>query len=404
MDGGSVVDLALWLEGSVALDPSVRLVVGLHDTSPARRRWAVADEQPFGNQLSLAILPGVQRWPVRLQLPQGMPPGKYEAHVSFYRPADGAALRAEGERIVNPNDPKEVTVVVVEVGPTPPSDQQPHIETPLQARFGPLQFLGYGIPNNPWEPGASIPVELVWQQVGSDDETIHAFLTSDALLVDDGGIMQSYPPSQWRAREVVRDIHYLTIAPDAAPGKYPLYLHVSHGAMTVPWKQGLFRSGDILPMGTLTVKDRPRSFEPPEISTPLDVAFNDSIQLIGAILPAPNYKAGQEIPLALNWYTNTRPQGRYKIFTHLIGPDGTLRAQRDLEPGEGQLPTNGWARGEYITTRYGLALPGDLPPGRYELRVGLYDPPTNTRVPPFGPNTNAAERYVSLGSVEISGP
>ncbi len=398
--GGSWVDFNLWLEGSKAMDPGLHLSLGLFDTTPAERQWAVLDEQPLGPLLSLNQLAGAQRWPVRLRLPQGIPPGKYEAHLKFYRPSDGATLPPQGENLAPPD---RVRVAVVEIGPTPLSNRPPDVGTPQEARFGPLKFLGHAIPPGPWEPGASIPIELVWRVIEETEGDLGLFLTSNALSEDDGGVTQAYPTDEWHAGEIVRDIHYVTIAPNAAPGEYPIYLRVSRDASVIPWTHGLFRSGEILQLGTLTVQDRPRVFEPPQVATPLDVAFGDSIRLIGATLPPPDarFALGSEIPLTLNWVAEGRPPGRYKIFTHLIDEQGNLGPQRDLEPGEGRLPTNGWARGEYVSTAYTIPVPATIPPGRYQIRVGLYDAVTGERVPPFGANADSQNRFLLLGSVEV---
>jgi len=396
--GGSWVDINLWLEGNAISDPETRLSLGLFDTTPAHRQWAVTDEKPLGPLLSLSTISGLQRWPVRLRLPQGIPPGKYDALLKFYRPSDQATLVADGEKVEE--NGQQVAVAVVEVGPTPPLQKAPQVHTPLNARFGPLEFLGYMIPPGPWEPGASISVELLWRML-EPTSNVRAFVTSEVLLSDDGGIANSYSPDEWRPGEVVRDVHYVTVGPNPAPGEYPLYLRVGQGTDTIAWTQGLFRNGEVLQLGNLTIKDRLRVFEPPTFDRPLDIIFGESMELIGMNALAEQYQAGSEVSIKLNWHATVRPPGRYKIFTHLIDSVGNLRAQRDLEPGDGLLPTNGWARGEYINTEYMITLPPDLGAGSYNIRVGLYDPNTNERVLPVGVNADGIERYVDLGTIQI---
>ncbi len=397
--GGSWVDIDLWLEGHVASDPDIRLSLGLFDTTPAHRQWAVTDEKPLGDLLSLSTISGPQRWPVRLRLPQGIPPGKYDALLKFYRPSDQAILTADGQKVES--NGQQVAVAVVEVGSTPSLERAPQVETPLNARFGPLELLGYMIPPGPWEPGASISVELVWRLL-EPASNVRAFITSEILLSDDGGIANTYAPDEWRPGEVVRDIHYITVAPNPAPGEYPLYLRVGQGTETVAWTQGLFRNGEVLQLGNLTIKDRLRAFQPPNSEQPLEIIFGESMELIGMNTLAETYQAGTSVRLKLDWHATVRPPGRYKIFTHLIGSDGNLYAQRDLEPGDGLLPTNGWARGEYVSTDYTIGLPADLIPGDYTIRVGLYDPNTNERVLPVGVNADGIERYVDLGTIQLS--
>jgi len=45
-------------------------------------------------------------------------------------------------------------------------------------------------------------------------------------------------------------------------------------------------------------------------------------------------------------------------------------------------PTPTWRPGEVISDRYGVWLPPDLPPGRYALVLGFYDP-DGRRLPAF---------------------
>ena len=47
-----------------------------------------------------------------------------------------------------------------------------------------------------------------------------------------------------------------------------------------------------------------------------------------------------------------------------------MAAQRDSEPGAGLTPTTTWTPGQEIADWHGLLL--DLPPGDYQLIVGLY--------------------------------
>ena len=64
---------------------------------------------------------------------------------------------------------------------------------------------------------------------------------------------------------------------------------------------------------------------------------------------------------------------RYKVFLHLLDPDGRLVAQRDSEPSGGLAPTTSWSTSETIIDNHGLLLPSDLPPGDYTLIMGLYN-------------------------------
>jgi hypothetical protein len=64
---------------------------------------------------------------------------------------------------------------------------------------------------------------------------------------------------------------------------------------------------------------------------------------------------------------------RYTVFTQLFDPTGALVAQQDNWPVAGLAPTDSWQAGALIRDPYQLALPADIPPGDYQLWVGLYD-------------------------------
>ena len=84
-------------------------------------------------------------------------------------------------------------------------------------------------------------------------------------------------------------------------------------------------------------------------------------------------RPGDVVGVRLVWSADATPGRAYKVFLHLLAPDGRLVAQHDGEPGGGQRPATSWAAGEAIRDNHGLLLPPDLPPGQYELRLGLYD-------------------------------
>jgi hypothetical protein len=89
------------------------------------------------------------------------------------------------------------------------------------------------------------------------------------------------------------------------------------------------------------------------------------------------------------------------VFVHLVEVEGQLAAQRDSEPVGGSRPTSTWAVGEPIKDRVGLLLPADVPPGLYELVVGMYDPATLERLPVRDADGNVAGDSILLGPVEV---
>lgn len=93
------------------------------------------------------------------------------------------------------------------------------------------------------------------------------------------------------------------------------------------------------------------------------------------------YHAGEIVYLQLWWRATAATATDWTVFIHLLGPPkddgGILWAGADARPGQGSVPTTAWAPGQLILDEHQIQLPADLPPGEYEIEVGLYDPMTD---------------------------
>ena len=107
----------------------------------------------------------------------------------------------------------------------------------------------------------------------------------------------------------------------------------------------------------------------------------------------------QILRLELLWQAAEPVPEAYKVFVHVLSPDGQVVAQRDSEPVAGTRPTTTWQPGETVSDLYGLWLPVDLPAGDYQLVAGFYHPETGERVPACCPTGNA----IPLARVRVKG-
>ena len=110
-----------------------------------------------------------------------------------------------------------------------------------------------------------------------------------------------------------------------------------------------------------------------EMETETALPFGDHITLIGYTLSGRAVRAGDILQLSLFWATAAPLETRYKVFLHLVDDEGQLVAQRDSEPGGGLALTTTWTPGERVVDNHGLLVPAETPPGRYTLRLGLYE-------------------------------
>lgn len=87
--------------------------------------------------------------------------------------------------------------------------------------------------------------------------------------------------------------------------------------------------------------------------------------------------------MTLYWRALDPLTDNYSVFVHLDAPDGTTYASADeLNPAD--IPTSRWPPSLYVRNPLTLALPPELPPIRYTLTAGLYDPDDGARLPVTG--------------------
>jgi hypothetical protein len=100
------------------------------------------------------------------------------------------------------------------------------------------------------------------------------------------------------------------------------------------------------------------------VDQPASVRFGGEIELLGT------RRIGRS-QLVLVWRAVAPPQADYTVFAHLLTLAGVPLANADHYPA---VPARQWPVGRWLPDRVNLVLPADLPAGRYQMEVGLYDP------------------------------
>jgi serine/threonine-protein kinase len=113
----------------------------------------------------------------------------------------------------------------------------------------------------------------------------------------------------------------------------------------------------------------------------LNATLGDVARLLTVEVDRGTLRPGETVRITLRWQALRPVQNRLSVFVHLIGPDGTLVTQDDGEPARGSRPTSTWAAGEIISDPHALTLPPGAAAGEYTVRVGLYLPGPNERLP-----------------------
>jgi 4-amino-4-deoxy-L-arabinose transferase-like glycosyltransferase len=304
-----------------------------------------------------------------LPLETGTVPGEYALEVRVYRPESGS--------IVPPDTPSSITPGATTIAQVPvlPSITSPTITpaNPERTKWSPGLYLeGTNSLPESIQPGGHFSLALVWSSESelAGDQRVNLALVKSGVLVAPlvtkalvGG--DQYRTSQWRAGEVIQQWLTLQVPTEITPGSYDLRLEATSS-----------NTGTVL--GSIQVNPgRPHQFEPPStIEHPMDASFGAQIKLLGYDLAVTD-----RLNVTLYWQALGPIQESYKVFVHVLSPEGGILMQKDQIPLAGEAQTTTWLTGEVIVDSYQISMPSEaVPPGDYRLAIGLYHEITSERL------------------------
>jgi hypothetical protein len=115
-------------------------------------------------------------------------------------------------------------------------------------------------------------------------------------------------------------------------------------------------------------------------------------------------QAGQVVSCTLYWRALGVIERSYTVFTHLTDAEGHTWGQWDNQPQQGRAPTTRWIPGQVIADPYRIPVSPDAPPGPLELRVGMYELRTMTRLPVRDADGAASGDSIAVTELEVTGP
>jgi hypothetical protein len=302
----------------------------------------------------------------------GTPPGVYtvtlvvfdgETLLPYTAYQDGQALGPE--------------ISLAQVQLTRPS-AAPSLETlgiPVTATmpvWGPIRLLKGTVREQESRPGDPLHLEFYWESLADPDEDYRMRL----WFSGEGGrewerplSRADFPTSQWRAGDRWVGLHTLRLPPGLGSGDHELWLQLCRrdGETCHP-------VGEPYRLGSLRVQAPPRSWTVPPLGLRTDARLGDEVTLLGADWEphGETLQPGSTLTVTLVWRGEREMETSYRVFLHMLGPDGLLVAQSDGEPAGWARPTTGWLPGEVVVDERVLVLPPDLPPGEYRLMAGMY--------------------------------
>jgi len=276
-----------------------------------------------------------------------------------------------------------------------------------------LALVGYRRSPETASPGDALHLTLYWRagRFLEPDYSVSAHLLTQP---DNGSIAQSDVPLQ---ADYVRAAMPTTAWLPGATIREELWLPIPEGLITPQSLRVMVRLWHLDRDTPITGTDRPMIGDDtvvlfdlpvlgnvaiPEPPTRADYRFQGDFALDGYALPQTG-SPGEALTVRFWWRTGASVAVDLQQYVHLFDSDGAFVATYDRPPFGGRFPTYDWPGGTAFVDEWEIPLPGDLPPGEYQICTGLYDPQSLVRQPVVdGEGQPIADNTICLGTILVS--
>lgn len=136
-------------------------------------------------------------------------------------------------------------------------------------------------------------------------------------------------------------------------------------------------------------------------SHPVGVSLGEAARLLGFDLESAQVAPGGRLRLTLYWEPLGPTRRPHAVFTHVEDGQGGLWGQDDHPPGWSSFSTTQWGEGQPLADEYVVLLRGDMPPGEYDLLMGMYDPDAGQRLRIYDENGQDIGDALLLSKVRV---
>jgi hypothetical protein len=272
---------------------------------------------------------------------------------------------------------------------------------------GMMKLLGYDLQTESVKPGESLEVTLYWQslaEMNQDYSTFVHLLDENELIIAQRDMYPGqglYPTSLWSVGDAIAN-RYVLVLPETAFTPNQAQLEV--GLYDLATGKRLLAYGpNGEPLGDNARFHRIKILPRVETGVPNPVNFNfgNKIALIGYDMDRRTAAPGETIYLTLYWKALAKIKEDYTVFTHILGKENRIWAQKDSWPKNGAAPTSTWEPGQIIADEYELSIYPDTPADVYDVEIGLYLATTGKRLRIVGPGGRLLDDRVLLSKVRV---
>ncbi|MCL4466736.1 MAG: glycosyltransferase family 39 protein [Chloroflexi bacterium] len=252
---------------------------------------------------------------------------------------------------------------------------------PVGQRLGDaVELAGYRLGKDRARGGSELTFSLYWRllQKVVADYTVFVHLVNPAgqiLAQADGPpVYGRLGTTRWPVGVLIEDEHVVSVPSFTPAGEYALVV-----GLYDPRSMRRLGEGGADRVRLAPVELAPEAATNSAVPNPVGVALGDLVKLAGYEV-AGQANPGGGLRVDLFWEARGTVSDDLTVFLHLADDKGLPLAQDDAKPGRGSYPTNTWLPGMIVRDQHNLALPVDLPQGKYHLAVGLYDAASGRRL------------------------
>jgi hypothetical protein len=260
-------------------------------------------------------------------------------------------------------------------------------------------------------PGEAVTVTLYWRALAVMDEDYSVFvhlLGENDLILGQRDMYPghgTYPTSLWKPGELIADTYAVpispaTLAPATAQIEVGLYELETQVRLKAVGSDGV-SLGDAVRFGKIQIVPRSSADGLPN---PVYFNLDNQIALVGYSVDRTALKPGETLHLTLYWRAIGKIKYNYSVFTHILGENHQLWAQKDAWPQNGNAPTLTWKLGQTIEDPYELVVKADAPAGAWDVEIGVYLGETGQRLGLLGEGGHVQDNRILLGKVRIVRP
>jgi hypothetical protein len=288
-----------------------------------------------------------------------------------------------------------------------------HIPNRLDISFGGvMKLLGYELETERVKPGDSLTITLYWQSLAEmkaevlakDYSTFVHLLDETELIVAQRDMYPGqglYPTSLWSTGDSIANRYVMLLpetafAPNQAQLEVGLYDFATEERLPAYAPNGELL-GDNARFQEIEILPRAEA----EVPNPVHFNFGNRIALIGYDMDRRMASPGEIIHLTLYWQALVKMEEDYTVFTHVLGEENRIWAQKDSWPKNGDAPTSTWEPGRTIADEYELVIYPDTPPDVYDVEIGFYLAETGERLRIVGQGGRLLDDRVLLSKVRV---